>query len=296
MYHALRDNDRLTASQPWTWYLDMAANTILGMWEQARWYSQQGLMVGSVFKDVLADLEAEHHPLAPAVREIMYNRTMVGVTYYSAGACSNGPCQCHNCTANTGNASTDCPDDPHSRVLARYQCLAWAHNPFPFGSEFSWDSTGQEEDYIWGRYFGKMATDRDGKRSPGGADGSKDGDILANLTLAAVLAYTPSTPHWAYNGAAWSWDDTGNNAKWSAAERVAGHYRTTLNAIPMMNEFLMNPDDGYLIGPSVFFDLWVCGWGGCVCACACVCACGGGVAGWVSVVLVRVHFGSMVRR
>jgi hypothetical protein len=43
------------------------------------------------------------------------------------------------------------------------------------------------------------------------------GDALANLTLAAILAYVPSTPHWAYNGAAWSWDDTGNNAKWSAA-------------------------------------------------------------------------------
>ena len=56
-------------------------------------------------------------------------------------------------------------------------------------------------------------------------------DALAGLTLSAILAYVPSTPHWAYNGAAWSWGDTGNNAKWS--ERVAGHY-TTLNAIPMM--------------------------------------------------------------
>ena len=45
MYHALRDNDKLTASQPWHWYLDQAARTITGMWAQARWYSQQGLMV-----------------------------------------------------------------------------------------------------------------------------------------------------------------------------------------------------------------------------------------------------------
>jgi hypothetical protein len=56
------------------------------MWQQARWYSQQGLMAGSVFKAVLDDLIAEKHPLASAVREILYNRTMVGVTYYSAGA------------------------------------------------------------------------------------------------------------------------------------------------------------------------------------------------------------------
>ena len=25
MYHALRENDKLTASQPWQWYLDQAA-------------------------------------------------------------------------------------------------------------------------------------------------------------------------------------------------------------------------------------------------------------------------------
>ena len=30
-------------------------------------------------------------------------------------------------------------------------------NPFPFGSEFAWDSTGQEEEYVWGRFFGKIA-------------------------------------------------------------------------------------------------------------------------------------------
>ena len=42
MYHALRENNKLTASQPWQWYLDQAAKTIAGMWQQARWYSQQG--------------------------------------------------------------------------------------------------------------------------------------------------------------------------------------------------------------------------------------------------------------
>lgn len=57
--------------------------------------------------------------------------------------------------------------------------------------------------------------------------------------------------HWAYNGAAVSWGDTGNNGKWAAAERVAGHYRTTLNAIPMMEDFLLNPDDHYLLAPTI---------------------------------------------
>ena len=251
MFHALRDNDKLTASQPWQWYLDQAARTITGMWEQARWYSQQGLMAGSVFKAVLEDLVAEKHPLAKQVRDILHNRTLVGVTYYSPGSCNqhgNTQCPCNNCTYGTGNATTDCPADPHSRKITKYQCTPWAANPFPFGSEFAWDSTGQEEDYVLGRYFGKTAPDRD-STGPGG--GAAEADALADLTLAAVLAYVPSTPHWAYNGAAWSVGDTGNNGKWTAGERVAGHYRTTLNAIPMLEEYMRNPDDLYLLGPAI---------------------------------------------
>ena len=140
MYHALRENDKLSASQPWQWYLNMSARTIVGMWEQARWYSQQGLMAGSVFKAVLADLIAERHPSAPLVREIMYNRSMVGVEYLSASSCNqhgNTQCPCANCTYHTG-AETDCPPDPHSRKITKYRCISWAENPFPFGSEFSW--------------------------------------------------------------------------------------------------------------------------------------------------------------
>ena len=71
--------------------------------------------------------------------------------------------------------------------------MSWVANPFPFGSEFSWDSTGQEETYIWGRYFGQI----DPLRESGGAKtaavrGLAAADALANLTLAAVLAYMPS--------------------------------------------------------------------------------------------------------
>ena len=206
-------------------------------------------MAGSVFKAVLEDLRAEKHPLAQTVRDILYNRTLVGVTYYSPGSCNqhgNTQCPCTNCTYNTGNATTDCPDTPHSRKITKYQCISWAANPFPFGSEFAWDSTGQEEDYVLGRYFGATAADRDSS-----SGGSAAADALANLTLAAVLAYVPSTPHWAYNGAAWSVGDTGNNAKWTAAERVVGHYRTTLNAIPMLEEYFRNPDDLYLLPPAI---------------------------------------------
>jgi len=254
MYHALSENDKLQASQPASWYLDMAANTVLGMWQQARWYSQQGLMAGSVFKALLEDLEANQHPHAEAIREIMWHRTLQGVAYYGSAVChpgggSGSACQCYNCTRDSGNTTTDCQFDINPRATIVYQCLSWAKNPHPFGSEFAWDSTGQEEEYIWGRHFGAIEGGDHGKPEEQVA-----ADNLANLTLSAILAFIPSAPHWAYNGAVWSWGDTGNNAKpgnWSRNGRVAGHYRTTLNAIPVMHEWLLNPDDWYLLGPAV---------------------------------------------
>ena len=258
MYRALRANDKLAASQPASWYLEQAARTALGMWNVSRWYAQMGLMVGSVFREVLRDLEGEDHPLAPAVRAVMYNRTAVGVTYYSSAACKPGPCACYNCTRGTGNATTDCPSDAqHARTVTIYQCVPWIDNPFPFGSEFAWDSTGQEETYVWGRYFGTLSPTRE---APSTSQSTKPStrraglvaaDRLANITLTAILAYLPSVPHWAYNGAAWSWADTSNNAKWSDNRRVAGHYRVTLNALPVLEEFFLHPDDHYLLPVAI---------------------------------------------
>ena len=196
---------------------------------------------------MLRDLEREGNPLASQVREVMFNRTAVGVTYYSSAACNKGPCTCYNCTHGTGNATTDCPTDAqHARTVTVYQCVAWINNPFPFGSEFAWDSTGQEEEYIWGRYFGQLSATRE-TSTPGLAAA----DSLANLTLTAILAYLPSVPHWAYNGAAWSWGDTSNNAKWSENRRIAGHYRVTLNALPVLQEYFMQPDDLYLLPVAI---------------------------------------------
>ena len=157
MYRLLRENGQLNASQPAGWYLEQAARTVLGMWNVSRWYSQMGLMVGSVFAELLRDLQHEAHPLAADVRDIMFNRTAVGVTYYSSAACKPGPCVCYNCTHASGNVTTDCPTDAaHARTVTVYQCVAWVDNLFPFGSEFAWDSTGQEEEYVWGRYFGQV--------------------------------------------------------------------------------------------------------------------------------------------
>ena len=79
------------------------------------------------------------------------------------------------------SASTDAPAVAHAACCGHR-----------YGSEFSWDSTGQEEAYVWGRYFNQSK--------------------LADTVLDAILAYDPSVPSWAYNGAALSYGDVGNNA------------------------------------------------------------------------------------
>ena len=103
----------------------------------------------------------------------------------------------------------------------------WASLNYPFGSEMPWDSTGQEEVYMWSRYFGY---------------GEK-----AETTLKAILAYMPTIPHWAYNGNARRYWDFLYGGKLSRVERQIHHYGSALNAIPVLYEYKEHPDDLYLL-------------------------------------------------
>ncbi len=103
----------------------------------------------------------------------------------------------------------------------------WASLNYPFGSEMPWDSTGQEEVYMWSRYFGF--------------------DTKALVTLNAILAYMPTVPHWAYNGNARRYWDFLFGGKKSRIERMIHHYGSALNAIPVLYEYKLNPDDFYLL-------------------------------------------------
>ena len=56
----------------------------------------------------------------------------------------------------------------------------WLKMPFPYGSEFAWDSTGHEEIHTWllrEREYG-----------------------AANKTVQAVLGFSTLLPHWGYCG------------------------------------------------------------------------------------------------
>jgi len=106
----------------------------------------------------------------------------------------------------------------------------WRALQYPFGSEMPWDSTGQEEVYMWSDYFGY--------------------DEKALVTLKAILAYMPIMPHWAYNGNArryWDFLYAGKAGETSRVERQIHHYGSSLNAIPVLQHYREHPDDFYLL-------------------------------------------------
>jgi len=103
----------------------------------------------------------------------------------------------------------------------------WDSLKYPFGSEMPWDSTGQEEVYMWSDYFGFREK--------------------ADVTLNAILAYMPALPHWGYNGSARRYWDFLYGGKLSRVERQLHHYGSGLNAIPVLAEFRNKPDDLYLL-------------------------------------------------
>jgi hypothetical protein len=103
----------------------------------------------------------------------------------------------------------------------------WKTEAYPFGSEMPWDSTGQEEVYEWTRYFHY--------------------DDKADVTLNAILAYTPVLPSWGYNGSARRYWDFVYGGKVTRIERQLHHYGSGLNAIPLLDEYRAHPEDLYLL-------------------------------------------------
>jgi hypothetical protein len=59
LYRLARDHEGLVKTQPWSWYLDHAYRTIMAIKQFAPGYAEVGLMVGSVFPEVIRDLRRE---------------------------------------------------------------------------------------------------------------------------------------------------------------------------------------------------------------------------------------------
>ena len=111
--------------------------------------------------------------------------------------------------------------------LMKERTERWKQEPYPFGSEMAWDSTGQEEVYAWCKYFGH--------------------NEKALVSLNSIIAYMPTMPHWGYNGNARRYWDFLYGGKIRRIERQLHHYGSGLNAIPVLAHYREHPDDEYLL-------------------------------------------------
>jgi hypothetical protein len=112
-------------------------------------------------------------------------------------------------------------------TLMKGRADQWAGEPYPFGSEMPWDSTGQSEVYDWMKYFHH--------------------DDKALATREVILAYDPAIPHWGYNGSARRFWDFLYAGKQSRIERQLHHYGSSNNAIPLFESYREDPSDFHLL-------------------------------------------------
>ena len=115
----------------------------------------------------------------------------------------------------------------HLEEVMRERADRWRQEPYPFGSEMPWDSTGQEEVYAWMKYFGYQNK--------------------ADVTLNAILGYDPTIPNWGYNGSARRYWDFIYAGKIQRLERQLHHYGSGINAIPLLAEYRDHPGDFYVL-------------------------------------------------
>ncbi len=121
---------------------------------------------------------------------------------------------------------TEKADDMEASMKVRAE--RWNQEPYPFGSEQAWDSTGQPEVYAWTEYFGFHEK--------------------AQVCLDSILGYMPTLPSWAYNGNARRyWDFYYGDAPGGEQERQIHHYGSGINAVPLLSAFRTRPDDFYLL-------------------------------------------------
>ena len=111
--------------------------------------------------------------------------------------------------------------------VMRKRAENWKREPYPFGSEMPWDSTGQEEVYAWCKHFGI--------------------EDKAQVTIDAITGYMPAIPNWGYNGNARRYWDFLYGGKYPRIERQMHHYGSGLNAIPLFDAYRHHPEDLYLL-------------------------------------------------
>ena len=159
LYLAARNGDptQLPTKQPYTFYLNAAFQTaITASCPRADGSGYDcavsvGLMDGTIWRELLLALEAE------------------GAAWATQAATLRALMQ--------------------ARVFGGFGLEGWLNADNPAGSEFAYDTTGQEEVAIWGAFFNASS------------DGWQRGE-LNNRMVDSILGYMGAVPTWAYHGAA----------------------------------------------------------------------------------------------
>ena len=170
MYRVARNHDKIPTRQSWEFYLARAANTTIHM---AGAGAPIGYMDGTIFREVLRSLLEE---------------------------------------ADAANSNSSLWGKLSAQLLAqqKHRAVFWSTAKYPYGSEFSYDTTGQEEVVVWLLYFGFEAA--------------------AKRTVDHILSYMRNLPNWSGMGGTTS-GDVANGGKWlTTAGTGAGdfgrmHYR-----------------------------------------------------------------------
>ena len=128
----------------------------------------------------------------------------------------------------------------------RGRATAWWNTTYPYGSEFSFDTTSQEAVVVWLLHF---------------ANATNGFSAAAKRTVDHILSYMRSSATFAYNGGSRSWGDVGNNGKWMATSETGFitrgnfHYRagkcSQENPFPTQNEILLEDTDGLVAAPAL---------------------------------------------
>jgi hypothetical protein len=210
LYRAARNyGDVSGLRQDWQWYLGQAVNTtLLGVAKHGR-YNGEGLMAGSVWRLLLHDLKREG-----------------AAAGQSEAANADGKTEARRGGGEESSKQRWLDAAAQIEAFMRGRAEGWAKEPFPFGSEMPWDSTGQVRETLFVQSFPnclkkddaftqtgsgttQQGKENDSKRSSGVSHlqeevfgWSREFGIWgqSNATLAAVLAYAPRLPSWAYHG------------------------------------------------------------------------------------------------
>ena len=124
MYRTARNHDKIKTQQSWQWYLERAANTTLRLPP-----AHIGYMDGTVFREVLRSVLEENETANAA-----------------AAAAAVAPAS-DTLDDSTRSGADNRWDELGTKLLAGQQSRAtfWSTAMWPYGSEFSYDTTGQEE-------------------------------------------------------------------------------------------------------------------------------------------------------